>query len=103
MFALPLAALRAVLGLPFLAARTVVSVVSTPLRSEPESVVSEAAPKGGGKYDQPLFAAVANTPGITVAQAADKVGVAASGLYPAVRRLEAQGLIVKRGTGLHVE
>lgn len=98
----PLSVLRTVFALPALVARTGLSLLRTTSSGEPESAVTEAGGKAGGKYDQALFAAVANAPGITVAEAAQTVGVAASGLYPTVRRLEDRGLIEKRGRELHL-
>jgi len=44
---------------------------------------------------------VAGQPGITVAQAADQLGLPASGLYPTIRRLQSTGQLVKQGRGLH--
>lgn len=54
-----------------------------------------------GKYDQQLTDAVAARPGITVAQAAQRIGVDPTALYPVIRRLETRGQIVKRGRELH--
>ena len=66
-------------------------------------VPSPAAPAGArvGKYDVALLELAAERPGITVAMAAGKIGVPASGLYPTTRRLESQGRLEKRGRGLH--
>jgi predicted transcriptional regulator len=99
----PFGLIRSVVTLPISVAKLLFGVLRVPSTSEPESVVTEERRGRGGKYDEALFAAVANEPGITVAKAAEQVGVAASGLYPVVRRLEAEGLIEKRGTGLHVK
>ena len=54
-----------------------------------------------GKYDGPLTQLVVRRPGVTVAEAAAELGVAATALYPVIRRLEATGTLVKRGRGLH--
>ena len=64
-----------------------------------------AAPAGArtrsGKYDPALLELVTARPGITVAQAADDIGIPATGLYPTIRRLQAQGKLTKVGRGLH--
>lgn len=57
--------------------------------------------KVSGKYDQPLLRIVAARPGVTVAQAAQQIGVPATALYPTIRRLENQGALSKRGRELH--
>lgn len=54
-----------------------------------------------GKYDSPLLKLVTAQPGITVAQAADQIGIPATGLYPTIRRLQAQGKLAKVGRTLH--
>lgn len=54
-----------------------------------------------GKYDVALVEIATQRPGVTVAEAAEEIGVPASGLYPTIRRLESQGRLEKRGRGLH--
>ncbi|MEV4421953.1 type IV toxin-antitoxin system AbiEi family antitoxin domain-containing protein [Patulibacter sp. NPDC049589] len=39
-------------------------------------------------------------PGVTVAQAAQQIGVPATSLYPTIRRLQEQNRLAKRGRGL---
>ncbi len=60
-----------------------------------------AAPARAGKYDQALLDLIATHPGITVAEAADEIGLPATGLYPTIRRLQAQGKLAKIGRVLH--
>jgi len=64
--------------------------------------VPEHAPRAArvGKYDQALTSFVVRRPGVTVAQAAEELGVDPTALYPVIRRLEAHGQLVKRGRGL---
>lgn len=54
-----------------------------------------------GKYDSQLVELVAERPGITVAEAAARIGVDATALYPVIKRLQARGQINKRGRELH--
>jgi len=49
------------------------------------------------RYDAPLIALVVARPGITVAQAAQEIGVDATALYPVIRRLEQHGRLRKLG------
>ena len=65
----------------------------------PAAAATRALPRAGrGKYDEPLLMLVDATPGITVAQAAEHLGVPATALYPTIRRLEPH---VERGRELH--
>ena len=99
-----------VLALPFRLARGVVDVVrrggtsrSLPGRSPSTKPPVSPPPSRGGarKYDEALTQLVARRPGVTVAQAAQELGVDATALYPPIRRLEAAGALVKVGRELH--
>jgi len=72
----------------------------TAVRAAPAREKDVRAPRGG-KYDARLVEIVAGQPGITVAQAADQLGLPASGLYPTIRRLQGTGQLAKRGRGLY--
>jgi hypothetical protein len=102
--------LRRVLRLLALPLRLVVDVVRrgggsrSPLPDRSPSTKEAATPvRGGraGKYDEALTQLVARRPGVTVAQAAEELGVDATALYPPIRRLEAAGALVKLGRELH--
>jgi len=69
----------------------------------PAETAPISAPRAGraGKYDEPLLTLIATRPGITVAQAAEELGVPATALYPTIRRLQPAGQLVKRGRELH--
>lgn len=67
----------------------------------PQGAVPAEARTRSGKYDSPLLKLVTAQPGITVAQAADQIGIPATGLYPTIRRLQAQGKLAKVGRTLH--
>lgn len=74
--------------------------------TQPEAVTEAPREKAarasrGGKYDARLVRIVAGQPGITVAEAADMLGLPASGLYPTIRRLQSTGQLVKQGRGLY--
>jgi len=69
--------------------------------ASPQADAPADAPTRSGKYDSPLLKLVTTQPGITVAQAADQIGIPATGLYPTIRRLQAQGKLVKVGRTLH--
>lgn len=71
--------------------------------STPSTTAAPTKPGRGrqGKYDEALTQLVARRPGITVAQAAQELGVDATALYPPIRRLEAAGALVKLGRELH--
>ena len=69
--------------------------------SETPARARDVRPARGGKYDARLVQIVAGQPGITVAEAADQLGLPASGLYPTIRRLQSTGQLVKRGRGLY--
>lgn len=57
--------------------------------------------RSGGRREQ-LLALVVDQPGITVAQAGKQFGINdATGLYRVARRLQDEGLVRKRGPGLH--
>jgi transposase-like protein len=62
---------------------------------------AKRAPKG--KRREQFLAAVKEQPGITVAQAAKKVGVPASQLYPVARSLHKEKAISKRGAGYRIK
>lgn len=70
---------------------------------EPPPQAAPAAALRGrtGKYDKPLADLVAAEPGLTVAEAAARVGVHPTALYPVIRRLETNGELVKLGRELH--
>lgn len=59
------------------------------------------APGRIGKYDQPLADLVRAEPGLTVAEAAARLGVHPTALYPVIRRLETKAQLVKLGRELH--
>lgn len=67
-----------------------------------ETSTPQRPPRGRrvGKYDEALTSLVVRRPGVTVAQAADELEVDPTALYPVIRRLETQGLLIKRGRGL---
>ncbi len=65
----------------------------------PAPAASSPAPTG--KYDAVLTAVVSARPGVTVAQAAEQLGVPATVLYPVIRRLETRAALVKLGRELH--
>lgn len=99
-------ALRAVVSIAATPARKVLGILTPPRPTGPDRGPQDAAagpgPEGrGGKYDDALLRIAAEQPGVTVAQAAERIGVPATALYPPIRRLEAQERIVKRGRGLH--
>jgi hypothetical protein len=56
----------------------------------------------GERRDQ-FLAAVGEQPGITVAQAAKKIGVPPSQLYPVARSLRKEKAITKRGAGYTIK
>ena len=98
------------LALPLRLVGVVVDVVRrgggsrSPLPDRAPSTKEAATPvRGGraGKYDEALTQLVARRPGVTVAQAAEELGVDATALYPPIRRLEAAGALVKLGRELH--
>lgn len=68
--------------------------------TEPATITAPRASRAG-KYDEPLLTLIATRPGITVAQAAEELGVPATALYPTIRRLQPAGQLVKRGRELH--
>jgi hypothetical protein len=58
---------------------------------------------GGGTQADRFLGLVRDTPGITVAQAAGKMGMARpNALYSVASRLAKEGKVTKRGTGYHV-
>lgn len=60
------------------------------------------APRGRvGKYDQALFEVVTQQPGVTVAEAAARLGVHPTALYPVIRRLQDRHQLNKTGRQLH--
>jgi len=96
--------IRRVLGRP----KTTSTSVAHPTPSTQPEAVTEAPPREkvvrasrGGKYDARLVRIVAGQPGITVAEAAEMLGLPASGLYPTIRRLQSTGQLVKQGRGLY--
>jgi DNA-binding NtrC family response regulator len=103
-FTLPLRAATKLLG-----AITPNSAPPTPKPAAPRppaptaaSASTTASARGQrGKYDQQLTEVVAARPGITVAQAAQRIGVHPTALYPVIKRLETHGRLVKRGRELH--
>jgi hypothetical protein len=58
-------------------------------------------PKGSGKRRDEALALVRASPGITVAQIAEKMGIKHNYLYRLLPSLAAQGLVVKDGRGWH--
>lgn len=69
--------------------------------ASPAGTVTSSPGRRPGKYEQPLVALATARPGVTVAEAADELDVPATALYPALRRLQERGELVKRGRGLH--
>ncbi len=67
----------------------------------PTAVPPSSSPRRPGKYDAQLIALAEGRPGITVAQAAQQIGVDATALYPVIRRLEQHGRLRKLGRELH--
>jgi DNA-binding IclR family transcriptional regulator len=53
----------------------------------------------GGRAE--LLEMIAEHPGLSIPQAAKELGIAPGGLYGVARKLEAEGLIRKEGTGWH--
>jgi ATP/maltotriose-dependent transcriptional regulator MalT len=53
------------------------------------------------RREQEVLRLVQDRPGMTVRQIADELNVDATNLYRHVRKLEEEGSITKRGTGLH--
>ncbi len=95
--------IRRLIGRPKTPTRTANPTPPTPpaaVREAPAREKDVRAPRGG-KYDARLVQIVAGQPGITVAEAAEQLGLPASGLYPTIRRLQSTGQLVKRGRGLH--
>ena len=73
-----------------------------PAAHKPSSAAPAASSNGRrGKYDQQLTELVAAEPGITVAQAAQRINVHPTALYPVLKRLEARGQLIEQGRGLH--
>ncbi|MGI8622984.1 MAG: hypothetical protein ACR2NB_05745 [Solirubrobacteraceae bacterium] len=68
--------------------------------AEPATITAPRASRAG-KYDEPLLTLITTRPGITVAQAAEELGVPATALYPTIRRLQPAGQLIKRGRELH--
>jgi hypothetical protein len=62
---------------------------------------AKRAPKG--KRREQFLEAVQEQPGITVAQAAKKIGVSPSQLYPVARSLHKEKAISKRGAGYRLK
>jgi len=69
--------------------------------SPPTATARSPSARRPGKHDAPLIALVVARPGITVAQAAQEIGVDATALYPVIRRLEQRGRLRKLGRELH--
>lgn len=69
--------------------------------ASPAEIVTSSPGRLPGKYEQPLVELATARPGVTVAEAADELAVAATALYPTLRRLQERGALVKRGRGLH--
>lgn len=69
--------------------------------SPPTATARSPAPRRPGKYDAQLIALVDGRAGITVAHAAQEIGVDATALYPVIRRLEQRGRLRKLGRELH--
>jgi CRP-like cAMP-binding protein len=55
---------------------------------------------GAGQREQQLLALVQDSPGITVRQIGEELGVDPTSLYRVVKRLEQQGALTKRGREL---
>lgn len=58
-------------------------------------------PKGSGKRREEALALVTGTPGITVSQIADRMGIKQNYLYRVLTELAAAGLVTKQGRGWH--
>ena len=58
-------------------------------------------PAGSGKRRAEALAVVAATPGITIPQIAEKMGIKHNYLYRVLPRLAAEGLVIKHGRGWH--
>lgn len=66
------------------------------------STEGRAAPGDDGSVrEQQLLGVVQARPGLTVAQVAEQLGVNATSLYPVVRKLTEERVLVKRGRMLH--
>lgn len=66
----------------------------------PASPTAVAAPRPVGRRGE-LLAIIQRNPGTSIAAAARELEISAGGLYPVARKLEADGLIRKDGTGWH--
>jgi transcriptional regulator of acetoin/glycerol metabolism len=73
---------------------------ATRRRSAPKRAATRSRRAGQTREEQ-VLAAVKAQPGITVGQIAKQLGVDATALYRAVRKLTTDGAITKRGLQLH--
>jgi hypothetical protein len=62
---------------------------------------SAAARDGGSTRERQVLATIQATPGLTVGELAKHLDVAPSSLYPVVRKLTQERVLVKRGLALH--
>ena len=83
------------------AERLGIEVEGTPPRRGPAPAGDGGTRAVGARRREEVVALVAARPGLTVAQLAAELDVDRTALYRVIRRLEADGRIVKRGSTLH--
>jgi CRP-like cAMP-binding protein len=73
----------------------------TPARKRDASHGRRGRPKGSGKRAQEALALVKTTPGITIPEMAQKMGISQNYLYRVLPRLAEDGLVSKEGREWH--
>jgi hypothetical protein len=82
-------------------ARQVPARTRPPARKRGGSHGRRGRPKGSGKRAQEALTLVTTTPGITIPQIAEKMGISQNYLYRVLPGLADDGLVTKEGRGWH--